>query len=524
MGREFAHKVIRNTVFIVYGRIWFLVLSIVLTPYILSRLGDEEYGIWVLVGSFVMYVGLLDFGFATSFVKHVAEYDARGDREGVNGVLSAGLVFYLVFAVIVLAAASSLIDTLVGLLKIPPGLEDKTRVVLQVAIIASLFANCMGVYHSIINGLQRMDISNGIMVFLSLWYGVGCVVAISLGFGLKGLAINQLVAQVIGIVASVLFAYRLYPGLKFRWEGVRKYGATLFRYGLNLHLSNMAAVANAHLDKLLVNWYTNPAHVALYDIGSRPPTLARSFPVLALSSLTPATSELGVRQGHEQLYELFGRVSKYVSVVAFPLFLLMMLASHRIIEAWVGPGYDGAATVMQILSVGYLISVLAGPVFPLVQGMGRPEYQRNAEALSLGFNVVLSLILIHRYGFYGAPIGTAIAMSISSLYSLWSFHRFVERPLLSFLRHTYLKPALCAAVSGLGGLGVILLVLSDPSGHRALSSVLVLAVVLLSSACYIFLIRKSGFLDQSEMALLAGYVPFTWFVRPGNVDHQRSRA
>lgn len=509
MGQEFAHKVIRNTVFIVYGRIWFLVLSIVLTPYILSRLGDEEYGIWVLVGSFVMYVGLFDCGFATSFVKHVAEYDARGDREGVNGVLSAGLVFYLVFAVIVLVAASSLIDTLVGLLKIPPGLEDTTRVVLQVAIIASLFANCMGVYHSIINGLQRMDISSGIMVFLSVWYGVGCVVALSLGFGLKGLAVNQLVAQVIGIVASVFFAYRLYPGLKFRLEGVRHYGATLFRYGLNLHLSNMAAVANAHLDKLLVNWYTNPAHVALYDIGSRPPTLARSFPVLALSSLTPATSELGVRQGREQLYELFGRVSKYVSVVAFPLFLLMMLASHRIIEAWVGPGYDGAAVVMQILSVGYLISVLAGPVSPLVQGMGYPEYQRNAEGLSLVLNIVLSVALIARFGFYGAPIGTAIAMSISSVYYLWSFHRFIRRPLLPFLKSTCMKPALCAAASGVLGSALASMLLPYASGDRWISILVLLAIVVVFAGCYLVLITRSGFLEAKEIGLLMRQVSFS---------------
>lgn len=508
MTQDVAHKVIKNTLFIFVARVWFLILSIFLTPYLLLRLGPAEYGIWVLVGAVVGYLGLVDLGFGTSFVKHVAEYHARDDRAGVSGVLSAGLAFYAAVAAIILLVASFGVGGILEFLSVPRGWEGTVRIVLELGIVASLCANFIELYQSIINGLQRMDASNGIAVFMSIGYAIGCVIVLELGFGLVGLAAAQLVIQVLGVVASVWCAHRLYPGLRLRWNSIRRHAAVLFPYGLNLQLSNVARLINSHFDKLVINRFVDAVHVAYYDVGSRPLVMARSFPVLLLTALTPATSELEVRRGIETLYDMFSTVSKYVAAVAFPLFAGIMITSPLLIETWVGPGYEAAATVTRLMCLGYLAAIIAAPVSPLVQGIGWPQCQRNAETLSLVLNVTLSLALVRRYGFLGAPVGTAIALSVASAYYLWSFHRFMKRPLVSFLARAYLAPALCAILSGSLGWAVVWALAPHRMAGRGGAFLVVLAAAFVMGLSYLVLLFRWGYFNEREIALLKRYVPF----------------
>jgi O-antigen/teichoic acid export membrane protein len=514
VATDVTRKVLRNAAFIFFGRLWFVSLSILLTPYLLSRLGSGAYGIWVLVDSLARTAGLMDMGFSTSFVKHVAEHDARGDREGVSGVLTTGVAFYAAVAFPMLALALFGVDVILPLFSVPEELQQTTRLVLRTAITASIFGNLMGVYHSVINGLQKMHVSNAIMVLMSVGYAVGCVVVLESGFGLVGLAVNQLLTQIVGVAASHRVARWIYPGLAFRPSSIKKHWSSLFRYGLNVHISNVASLINAHFDKLLVNRFIDAPHVAFYDVGSRPPATARSFAMVLLSSLTPATSELEVRSGKEALYELYTSTSRYVAVIAIPLFFGIAVTASPLIGAWLGSGYESSVVVMQLLCLGFLFYSLAGPVTPFVQGMGKPQYLRNAEMVSLALNVVLSLAFIVQYGFYGAPAGTAIAICLSSVYYLWSFHRFMNHPLPSFMRATYWKPTLCAFVSSCVAWVVTTVTIPFATASRPL----MLLVVLLAGAAfglvYVSTMVRSGYLHEEEVRRLRSFIPLERLFQP----------
>jgi O-antigen/teichoic acid export membrane protein len=508
MSDDLSRKILRNTSFIFLGRLWFLGVSLLLTPYLLSRLGPTAYGIWVLTDSLARTVALLDLGFATSFVKHVAEHHARGDRTGVSAVLTTGVAFYLAIGLVILTIAVVGSDAVLSFIAIPAGFEDIARTVLRVALIASIFGNLIGVYQSLMHGLQKMDVSAAIMVLMSLSYVLGTVLVLEAGLGLIGLAGAQLVTQIIGLGISHVAAGRLYVGLAFTPLEVGKHWASMFRYGLNVHASNVASHVNVHLDKLLLSRFLDASHVAFYDVGSRPSIIARSFSVVLLSAITPAASEVQVSQGRERLYDLFLGASRYAGMVAIPLFAWLMIASPLLMTAWVGDGYESSVVVLQVLSVGFLIYCLAGPVTPLVQGMGKPEYQRNAELVSVVLNIVLSVALIKRYGFVGAPVGTAIAISAGSIYYVWRFHRLMGYSLFTFLKTTYWKPFLCAVVSSVAAATVSTALVSHlPEGRGYAFVAAVLVGVILGSA-YLFLLFLTGHLRMGEVSALMSHLAF----------------
>src|SRR5512145_131848 len=91
------------------GKIINLGVWFVLTPFILSQLGDATYGLWVLVGSVVGYGFLLDFGITGAVTKYVAEYRTRGEGGLARSLIAtalwtnAGVGFVVIAASVLLA-------------------------------------------------------------------------------------------------------------------------------------------------------------------------------------------------------------------------------------------------------------------------------------------------------------------------------------------------------------------------------------------------------------------------------------
>jgi O-antigen/teichoic acid export membrane protein len=68
----------RNTeIFKNVGSSWFslgvsILVGVFLSPFILHRLGDTAFGIWVLIFSVTGYYGLFDLGIRSSVIRYVS--------------------------------------------------------------------------------------------------------------------------------------------------------------------------------------------------------------------------------------------------------------------------------------------------------------------------------------------------------------------------------------------------------------------------------------------------------------------
>jgi O-antigen/teichoic acid export membrane protein len=71
-----------------------VLVGIFLSPFILHRLGDAAYGIWVLIFSVTGYYGLFDLGIRSSIIRYVSKYTATGDKEKLAQFVNTVLFSY----------------------------------------------------------------------------------------------------------------------------------------------------------------------------------------------------------------------------------------------------------------------------------------------------------------------------------------------------------------------------------------------------------------------------------------------
>ena len=79
-----------------------------LFPFIVSHVGKEIYGIYLLVMTFTGYLGVLELGVTAAVTKYVAELTAKDDNEGAAKIVSASLSLYFIIGLVAAAALFSL--------------------------------------------------------------------------------------------------------------------------------------------------------------------------------------------------------------------------------------------------------------------------------------------------------------------------------------------------------------------------------------------------------------------------------
>lgn len=437
----------RNTIFNALGRLWEALLGLGLTIYIVERIAFNGFGLWSLVAAFTGYAALFDFGVSSAFTKYIAEHAARDDDRAVSSVVSTGVAFYAVLGIVLVGVGWPAIDLLItAVVRLLSALHPAQaaayqdaaavgdiRFLFRGALVIFAFTNCVAPFSAIPAGLQRMGVTNLLSFAASLLKLAATILFLEMGYGVRGLLYTNAVVLAAFGAASAVVAYYLYPRLRVGWAGVRRDTfRILFQFGWRTQVAKLSNLINFQTDRAVVAVvFADLTLVGLYRAAEEAAMKFRQLPALIVSALIPAVSDLDARKRHDDLAELYLRSTKYIAVVTLPLAVFTLAAAEMLLRVMFGgkPGLDTAAWVMRILVLGYGANLLPGPGVSIALGKGRADLPMYAGLISMFGNIALTLLLVYALGFYGVPMGTSLAMFISTAWFFAAMRRTVSMPL-----------------------------------------------------------------------------------------------
>src|SRR5688572_26283011 len=180
--------------------IWF-----VLTPFVLAHLEPSGYALWVLMAAVASYGSLLDFGLGGAVVKYVAEHVARGERDAARTLIASARWLFLGLAVALFALSIVLAPVIAALLDVP--LEDR-QTARWLVIVTGAYMGLMIAYApavSVLRGLQRHDLFNGVQMAGSILLAASTVLVLRAGWGVVAMvALNIPVNIAMGMASTYL--------------------------------------------------------------------------------------------------------------------------------------------------------------------------------------------------------------------------------------------------------------------------------------------------------------------------------
>ncbi|MCJ7580980.1 MAG: oligosaccharide flippase family protein [Candidatus Aminicenantes bacterium] len=509
-----SRKVIANSIYNNIGYFWALIVSILLTAFIIHKLGIELFGIWILLEVMISFLSLLDFtGIGGAFVKYISEYHAKKDYENCSRVINLGWAYYTFFWIIVACFVLIFKKNILSLFDFPANSTSSLSFVFMGILLISFIRGSFAVFRSVLLGLQRMDITNSISILTSLVNAVGIIIFLNLGFELKGLVISGLITAFLTSVLQTIFAFRILPQMKFRPFSFDKIiFKKTFAYGVNIRIASIAELINTQIDKILLGLFLNTSFVGFYELGAKIAKIARSFPEQLLPAILPASSELSALDDKDNLQKLYFRGSKSICLLAFPIVFFIISNASFILVFWLGnTDFQQSALALQILSIGYTFVLLVSMGRLIARGMGIPKYEMRSSVLMAVLNIILSVVLIIKLGFIGALLGTTISGFLGSIYFIYMFHRYIKESLFSMIRKIYFHPLIFCAISTAASLSINYLLkeflLKDPSNRiEALYFLLINGIVFLG--IYILFLYKSRYIDKYDREILSGTLEF----------------
>lgn len=507
-----SRTVIKNTVYNNIGYVLQLLISLLLIPFIIHKIGVKLFGIWVLLEVIVTYLGLLDFtGIGGAFVKYIAEYHAQKDFKKCSQVVSLGWAYYTVFWLIMAFLIVLFREPILRLFKFPADMFSTVSLVFIGILAISFIRGSFAVFRSVLLGVQRMDITNLIAILASLVNATGVILFLSMGLGLKGLVLSGLIAAAFTVILQTVSAFKILPQLKFRpFSLCKALFKKTFIYGVNIRIASIAELINTHVDKIFLGYLLTTSLVGLYELGAKIARIARSLPEQLLPAILPASSELHALDDKENLHKLYTRGSKYLCLLAFPLVFFVVANASLIMTLWLGrTGYTESALAVQVLSLGYVFVLLVSMGRLIARGMGIPQYEMRSSVIIVVLNISLSIILILKLGFTGALLGTTLAGIIGSSYFFYSFNRRIKESAFSMLAKVFASPFLFCLVSLVismlaGRLFNMLLPNPPTSRVDALVHIGMKGLVFLS--VYLLFLLKSRYMDNYDREIFSGFL------------------
>ena len=439
-------QILRNV-----GSSWFalgvnVMVGIFLSPYILHRLGDEAFGLWILIFSFTGYYGLFDLGIRSSIVRYVARYSATDEQDELNRLINTAMFSYSGIGLV--AASLTLIATyyLNSVFRVPPAFVTTARWLLFMVGISVSLGFPLGVFSGILEGLQRFYLLNLTNLSSTLLRAVFIVFALRHGRGLLTVALITVSLPLVGSLvnaAAVLRHLRLRFGVQYvsrsSLRSIASYSGTTF-------IIIVAGRLRFKTDAVVIGSFVSAAAITYFTIGSRLVDYASEVVSSLAQIFVPMSSQTHAKGDVDGLRKIFIVGNRACAFIIFPITAIYTILGKSLIEAWVGPKYVATSyPVLLVLLFPTTLMLAQSASGRILWGMAKHRTWALVALAEGVANLVLSIVLVRRYGIMGDAIGTAIPLTCSMIFFLPPhLCRLLGIKLRTYLYRTFVFPlALC---------------------------------------------------------------------------------
>ena len=420
-------------------------LSFLVTPLLVRRLGNQDYGIYALVLGLIGYTFNLNFGRAVT--KYIAEYRADGQTEKIRDVISASFLINLIVGltgvlIIVLSAKWLVVD----MFQIEPADQTKTIYALYIAALAIFSLVISQIFNSILQGIYRFDVYSKIFNFNNLATLLGNLWLAYNDFGLIYLLIWNLTTNVIALLMLVVSAKRLLPefGISHRYKPevlklVLKYSAGIISYQLlgNFLLLFERGWITRQLGAENLTFYVVPMSLAFYIHG---------FVGSIILIVFPLASEL--KDNPEKLLRLYHKASKIVCFFVFFMATLLIVESRLFLTLWMGASFaEQTYFLLVIHTITYSLLAIQSVSWQMTEGLGHPSYNTFLFVICLIINVALIITVTDKYGNMGIASARLVGFGVMFFSVFYVERWFFKAVQIRFWLNVAGRLAVAAAVS-----------------------------------------------------------------------------
>lgn len=414
-----------------------IAINLALIPLIISYIGKEEYGVWVIIVGIVSWFSFLDIGIGNGLRNSLAEALALKDFVKAKKLISTAyatiIPIFLGIGTIILLVNPKIMW--VSVFNAPLYLKEELSLVMFAVILLFSFQFIFKLVGSILFALQLPAWNNiivpigNLMTLIVLLLMINNDVIINDDYKLLLIAgVYNFFPLLCYIMATtVLFFFSSHktirPSIKFVDYTFLK--EIMGRGGLFLLIQLSAIVMQSTIGFMIAQLYS-PSDVTLYDIAFRYLNFSRMLFIIIMIPYWSAVTEAFIKNDLKWINKSYNEL--FILAIAFSVgTILLIIPSEWVYTLWIGNGINIPIEIT--IAVAFFVTVFIMTEIPIqfLNGIGKIKLQGAISIFIVLLNIPLSLFLNNMIGIIGIIIAPTICRIIKYIFALIQYKKLLNK-------------------------------------------------------------------------------------------------
>lgn len=397
-------------------------MNLVLIPMLISALTDDGYSLYKVIQSFAGPLMMFNLGMSTVVARCVARYRAVGTEEGRKEKENTFAVAVLIsgaMALLVVAAGlgmTALVPVLFGK-TYSSGQLDMARKLLMIFagttalhILDDTFRGCVlgreRFYFLYGTTTLRYLLRFGSILLLTRLPNISAVAVALVDFVLFGLSLT----------ANILYCrFRLRERLRVYTLRRREFAA-ITSFSAAVLLQAVVNQVNTHVDTVILGaMVRDTGIITMYSCALSIFAVYQSLISVLTGVYLPKAARLVAQGSSGQVLTDFvippGRLQAVIAVAVLGGFGLF---GRRFIRLWIGAQYQQAYFVALALMLPVTVPLVQNVCLSILNAKLKQLFRSLVLTAMAALNVCVSLCLVRSMGYWGAAIGTVLALLLGN--------------------------------------------------------------------------------------------------------------
>ncbi len=347
-------------------------VSAVKYPLYLHFLGYENYGVWLLLSSILIFAQMGLLGITPAIIKLVSEEYGKKNTTAIQEYFRTALCLLAGVGVVLVAISVFFKWQIIGLM----GLKGANSIIaadlLIYMVIFSVEVLAYQVVNSVLAGLGRIDIANYSQTALQV---LPLLISIPLLVGNIGI-VSLLLANAFAY-SSILFLNLVQLKRKIKIKSSvyfsRKRLTTMIQFGFPVFSGSMLSMMVVPTTKIIITRTIGLEIVPIFELAYRIAMQVRSLFEVALRALMPEISKLAGSGGQEdkkKIKQIIGKAYKLLVWGAIPIYAVLFVFADVIFKIWLGSNFTPPIPLAFRIMLISTATSLAG-VVPYYNALGK---------------------------------------------------------------------------------------------------------------------------------------------------------